>query len=79
MALSQCAIKSATTLQLPAETFPSDDFFCWFMRANAIEQNGLESDFIEMFQEGGKPETSFEEYAELLGAKPGFLSGLDAG
>ncbi|MGX5695994.1 hypothetical protein ACWKWP_07335 [Agromyces soli] len=76
MALSLCAIETSTMWSIPAETFPTEDYFCWFMRANAIEQNGLESDFILMFKEDGEPETSFERYAELLGATPGPLAGL---
>lgn len=76
MALNLCAIETSTMWTIPAATFPTEDYFCWFMRANAIEQNGLESDFILMFKEDGEPETSFERYAELLGATPGPLAGL---
>lgn len=68
-ALTLCTAELAAGWVIPEETFPTREYFCWFVRANAIEHNDSEQDFIEMFQEGGSPEFTFEEYALDLGAR----------
>ncbi len=75
-ALALCSAEVTIGWKIPEEAFPTKEFFCWFMRANAIEQNDSEADFIDMFREGGKPTTTFYEYAVELGAQPGGVTGL---
>ena len=68
-ALTLCTAELAVGWEIPEETFPTPEYFCWFMRANAVEHRDSEQDFIGMFQDGGAPEFTFEEYALAMGAR----------